>query len=402
MKSFDLFRTLTFARNGQPGEDTVESHYPIAENVAKVQSGDIVVSEYEDYRRDKARAILSNIGLPNTQLITTEDGKTTGHIWPHLKSQGYDITEHTGDNQLQDVLGPQKHGIKGTHVTQHNFTKNESALLPIFPNLANAMRKARLTTWHPDPLQRQRQLLQIEANFPLLFCASLLLNRQLKDETVLMSSRDCFLWKSVMAFLKDRTDAKYKIEYFYTSRLCREFPSKSYLEYVSQLLTNAVVVDLCGTGRSLSLLLQRVAKPDTPIYFITQYSRHFMEQAYGPAKLGDIKTFIPNLQGANLERANLAQHAMVSEAGLTDFNPCNIYWQMPEITAQHEAFDTCIGAAHWYPLDLEATDQQLQGAIQVCCQWIREYDSCMEFATKFLKDEDVAVMARLKELSCKK
>jgi hypothetical protein len=166
---------------------------------------------------------------------------------------------------------------------------------------------------------------------------------------------------------------------------------------------NAVVVDIAGTGRSLSRLLERTAYPQTPIYLLYQYNQRYMEQAYGPARLGKITPFVPTINGANIERANMAPHAMVDGDGNSTWNPCGVPWtSMPEIAVQVEAFGVAVDAARFYQLDLEATEKQLQNTILLCCKWIREYDSCMEFATKFLKDEDKAVMARLKELGCQK
>jgi hypothetical protein len=51
----------------------------------------------------------------------------------------------------------------------------------------------------------------------MLYFASLLLHKQLTDETVLMSSRDCYLWCKLMEVFEDKTEAKYMIEYFFTS-----------------------------------------------------------------------------------------------------------------------------------------------------------------------------------------
>jgi hypothetical protein len=396
MRSFDLFGTLIAGAATNIPDGDQEHHFPIAENIAKVQPGDIVVSDY--YDEAKALRLLRDVAGLTNRLIVSEDGKRSGRIWRLLPG----VTEHLGDNQHSDVDSPTRAGIKGIRTDLAKWSKNENALLNVLPNLAKTMRATRLRTWDADPLQRQRQLLQIQANYPLLYCASLLLHRQLKDETVLMSSRDCYLWTSLLFWIAQQTNAKYRPTYWYTSRLCRESPSPAYLEGLAELLTNAVIVDVAGTGRSLSRLLDRVGKPDTPIYLLYQYNQRFMEQAYGPAKLGNIKTFLPNIQGANLERANMARHAMILDSTqdnkpITVFNPCNIDWlSMPEIKVQHEAFGFCLDAARFYPLDLEATDKQLQDAMFTCCGWIREYDLAMAFATKFLKDEDAAVMQRLK------
>jgi hypothetical protein len=385
MRSFDLFETLCAARN-KAGEDEIEDHFGIAENCAKVQPGDIVVSEYEDYRRDKARKILDNVGLQDTKLITTEDGKSKGTIWASLP----DVTEHLDDNSY--VLSKLPRTIQGIQTTLHDFTANEKYLLPNFPGLAKAMREARLRTSHPQ--FRELQLAQIESNFPMLYLASLLLHKRLTDETVLMSSRDCYLWLQLMQFIGAKTNAKYRPEYFLTSRICREFPSVEYIEFVKTSLRHAVIVDLTGTGRSLSLLLQRVGRPDVPVYLLVQYDRRYMEQAYGAVQLGNITALTKNGH-ANLERANLAPHAMYDNSG--SYNPLGIDWENKlEILVQEYAFQICIDALDQYPLDLEATEDQIQAALQQTFKWIRSYDKAWDFASQFLRDEDDAVMARLK------
>jgi hypothetical protein len=390
MNSFDLFGTLIAGAACDTPDGDQEHHLTIAENIAKVQPGDIVISDY--YDQAKALRLLRDVAGLSNKLIVTEDGKATGRIWHTIRPDS-----HLGDDPHSDLDSPRRAGISAQQTTLARWTKNESALLDTLPNLAKTMRAARLRTWHPDPLQRQRQLLQIEANFPMLYCASLLLHRQLKDETVLMSSRDCFLWQNVLWLVKDKTLASYSIEYFRTSRICRETCSPAYLKYVNGFLPNAVIVDVAGTGRSLSRLLERTAYPQTPIYLLYQYNQRYMEQAYGPARLGKITSFVPTINGANIERANMAPHAMVEGDANSTWNPCDVPWtSMPEIAVQVEAFGVAVDAARFYQLDLEATDKQLQDTIQLCCSWIRQCDPAMEFATKFLKDEDAAVMQRLK------
>jgi len=397
MKSFDLFNTLV-ASEAQPCGDQ-NRHFPIAENIAKVKPGDIIISDF--YDEAKARHILTDVcGLSN-QLVVTEAGKLTGRIWAALPG----ITEHLGDMQQSDVNSANQHGICGTLTTLADHTKTEGDILPTLPGLARAMREARLVTWDVDPMQRQRQIAQIESNFPILYCAALLLHKQLTTETVLFSSRDCYAWFRVQELIQTLTGAIYNVRYFLTSRLCRAFPSPAYLAGVNKLLANAVIVDLCGTGWSLTRLLERSSRAETPVVLLVKYDIPSLDRVYqqmgstrGPV---NIRSLVPTKHGANLERANMADHAMVLDASGEDpqyFNPCNIDWKMPEIQAQHHAIGACLEALRHYGLDLDASEEGLQRVIETSCKKMEKYDEAFAFANEFLRSEDKAVMAKLKEL----
>ena len=105
MKTFDLFNTLATSRFGlDAGEVPIECHIPIAENIAKVRPGDLVVSDY--YDTGKAQRILREICQLGNVLICTENGKETGAVWGGLGSEG-----HLGDNHFTDCISPKKFGI---------------------------------------------------------------------------------------------------------------------------------------------------------------------------------------------------------------------------------------------------------------------------------------------------
>jgi hypothetical protein len=398
VKSFDAWDTLIARRSVADQHNETGNVFPIAENVAKVEPGDIITSDY--YDEDLLKQLIPAVtGLTN-RVIVTEDGKISGRIWKLLPG----VTEHLDDN-VNVLRKVHEAGIVRRLTTLSDFTKNEAALMSVFPNLAKTMREARLSTWHADPLQRQRQLAQIEANFPMLYLASLLLQKQLTDQTVLMSSRDCLAWFVLQSLIAARTGAKYQVKYFFTSRVARAFPSPAYLAAVNELLPNSVIVDLCGTGWSLSRLLERTSYPNTPIWFLLRYNYKPLEQEYqriGRINLLNINELTQTSLHPNLERINLADHPMtvdIHDGKPEVWNPCNIDWQMPEIKVQQEAFGSCLRAAEYYPLHLDATEQQIQDALEQTFKWIGEYEPALAFATKFLQDEDRAVM---KELECRK
>lgn len=324
MNSWDLFRTLCHARNSNAGEAPIHEHYPIAENIAKVQPDDIVVSEY--YDPEKATRIVRDIcGLGN-QVIVTENGKTDGSVWLSLREKP---THHTGDNLHCDVLGPRKHGIQTTQVTQHEYTPTEREFVNQGnATLANVIREARLTTWHDDPKLRALQLHQIERNFPFLHAAAVKLNALMLEKSytrLLLCSRDCYLLYQLMVRMFPNAD--YQIEYFHTSRLARYRPSSSYAEYARERLSGrTLIVDMNGTGRSL---------------------KHMCDKFGGdPLLVAGTQNTVPCLVAGGLrETSNLAPHPMVSDVVHDpDYvwtpvytNPTQQDWQKPEIIAMQDA-----------------------------------------------------------------
>lgn len=247
--SFDLFRTLVHARNGKPGEDSVENHFPIAENVAKVGPQDIVVSDYETHRADKAVAIVRSLGLDN-MVTVTDGGKHQGWVWDTLLRKP---KTHTGDHYRSDVESPNQHGIKGIHCTQHNYTEAEQKLFDLgFVGLAQCCREARLTSWSTE--HRGIQLCQTNYNFPILFLASVLLQRCVPTGKLLFSARDCFMWVDLFQKMYGRGD------YWYTSCHARLNADDNYQQYTQSFDLDGeglTLVDLSGSGNSFNKLAQK-------------------------------------------------------------------------------------------------------------------------------------------------
>jgi hypothetical protein len=323
MKTYDLFNTLATARYGtNAGEVPVEQHIPIAENIARVKPEDVIVSDY--YDPAKAQRIVTEVCELDNQLVCTEDGKATGRVWQSVKSE-----HHLGDNLHTDFNSPRAVGIPAELTTLWQPTDREKAC----GDLGWAMREARLTTWHADPITRGLQLHQIERNFPFLLKVAHLLDAKMKAEgftRLLLCSRDCYLLHRLMDN-EFRTD--YEIEYFYTSRLTRYRPSPTYAVYAKERLAGkTLVVDMNGSGNSL---------------------KH-MTDAFGgtPLLICGFRNVVPCLVAGGIrETSNLAPHAMVSDVhfnlGWTveddhwapEFvNPTGQDWLKPEIIESHNAF----------------------------------------------------------------
>jgi hypothetical protein len=320
MHSFDLFNTLvTSRRNLNAGEVPVDHHFAIAENIARVQPDDIVVSDYHDAA--KAQRILTEVcGLSN-RLICTEDGKATGAVWKDVKPE-----HHLGDNVYTDFDSPRRHGIRAEITTLAQLTARERAC----GQLGWAMREARLRTWSDNPTIRALQLYQIERNLPFLLKAAELINQKIKTEgftRVLLCSRDCFLLYQTMKWLYAYM-REYEIEYFCTSRLTRYRPSETYTEYAKERLSGkTLVVDLNGSGNSLKYLTDMFG--GTPLLVVGS------------------SNVVPSLiRGGLRETANLAPHSMVVDVQRDEngkwqplsINPTGQNWTKPAIVEPQDVF----------------------------------------------------------------
>jgi hypothetical protein len=103
----------------------------------------------------------------------------------------------TVPNQRADVDSPNEAGIKGILSTLHKLTEPEQYLVDQgLPQLAHVCREARLSTYSAP--YRGIEILQADYNFPVLFLASIVLNREYPNHTLLMSSRDCYMWQKLM------------------------------------------------------------------------------------------------------------------------------------------------------------------------------------------------------------
>lgn len=221
---------------------------PIQENVGKVRPDDLIVSDYGDGTPRWAEfvsSLLLKFGLKN-RAVVTPGGKYEGTVWASLPSRP---AIHTGDNQKADVDSANAHGIKGVLSALSPLSESEQYLVGKgFPNLARVCREARLTTYSAD--YRGIELLQTGYNFPVLFLASIVLNREFPTETLLMSARDCFMWLELMQALFGRG------VYWYTSVIARTNAGPNYHRYIQSLGPDPVLVDISGSGNSFMALPQ--------------------------------------------------------------------------------------------------------------------------------------------------
>jgi len=142
-------------------------------------------------------------------------------------------------------------------------------------------------------------------------------------DNVLMSGRDCYLWHQLYGRMTPLFPGLPPASYFYTSRIPRAHPSSSYLTYFNQLRTGKrnVVVDLCGTGWSLSRLIEHAPKPDTEIFLLHRIDLPHVTREYEswaplarPIEVNAVISRAPiGADNDVLENLNRAPHGLVED-----------------------------------------------------------------------------------------
>ncbi len=239
-----------------------ENVVPIMENLARVQEGDIAVSDMY-LSRETIHGLLRAAGLQKAiTVFVSNNGKANGRAWRELKKQFF-ILRHTGDNPHSDFLRPLRHGIPARLTEAGAETAWERVLrCNGAPVLSAFVREMRLRCADTDSSVRAIRMAQAEANFPMLLFASGALLRWCNAQGVtkaLMCSRDCVLWAPLAERLARHAGCPLTVEYFLTSRVAALKSSDKYLAYAAKRIrADSVVVDLSMTGTSLAGLADRL------------------------------------------------------------------------------------------------------------------------------------------------
>jgi hypothetical protein len=395
MNSFDLFDTLVAGRdiNTPCGDQPEGNHFVIAETLSKVQPDDLIISDY--YDPEKAQRIVTNVlGLKN-KLIVGNGIKASGEVFRfHPKP-----VHHTDDKEYA-VNSAKREGIQASLVQLSPMTKIEKEIYDAgMQGLALLMREARLTTYaKPNKFQdRQLQLMQIQANFPMLFCASVLIHRKMvaeKRDRLLMCSRDACMWQHLQKAIRDLHHAEplwwgalggknsgqhmvipYDVRYFLNSRLTRYKPSDDYMEYAKQMITpSTLILDLCGSGWSLRHFQEHFEqKPDCMVligYENMGVNPHAQNSTMAPG----MPYMFPWMGSDTPEMANFAKHPMIEDVvdGKPRYsNVKGVDWENhPQIAVMHEGFNACldINNESYYSLtkDINVSDETLKKVFKLC------------------------------------
>jgi hypothetical protein len=318
-------------------ELTVEREmlFPIAQHCAEFTAGDVVVSDMYLPAAFLQELVSRICRLPAARLFVSAEGKRNGTIWSIVHGTCTPV-EHVGDNPATDLRSARAAGIPARLTTVGSRTAIEADLASAgYEPLGNLIREARLRTWPANEMERHLQRLQIQANFPLLFVATLEfvnISEQNGWRRILFSGRDCFLWTELYQALAPLLGAAPSATYFHSSRLARAHPSPDYLGYIASLCDGepSVVVDICGTGWSLNRLVEYLPDPAPAIFLVHHleiplrgYYEHHAPVTAPIEPLCCLRRGIINNENETLEELNRAPYPLLKDmaAAGTGFQP---------------------------------------------------------------------------------
>jgi antitoxin component HigA of HigAB toxin-antitoxin module len=322
VKSFELSDAEVPQLKALELAEEFDNLIPIQEHIVEVNPGDIIVTDIYLPKAFITSVVREKCGLHFNPIYVSSHGKSRGRAWDLLK-RTCEIRNHTGDNEHSDIRMAAQHGIKGSLTTLSRMTSTEILVQELgYRGLARAMREARLGLWNSDEAKLKLGRAQIEANFPLLFLAALLLIDLASRKHwrhILFSSRDCYLFFRLFQRLASRLGLALESTYFFTSRIARAVPSASYINYFTRLcdVGSTVVVDICGTGWSLTRLFEAAGRPETEMFLIHHMDLPDLMQHYRTIaaiqQTPTVNYLTRNGNNGLLESFNTADHRMVTD-----------------------------------------------------------------------------------------
>jgi hypothetical protein len=299
----------------------LEQCIPIKQNIDLVQDGDLLVSDMY-LPKEFIQQMLEKAGLKkHISLIVTSGGKHYGWIWPLLKNY-YIINAHHGDNKHSDIESARKNNIFSIYTETYKLTKTEATLHNQgFSYLSKLIREIRLSTLSTSDgaSSLQKDQLQLEYNLPILTLTAIYIkyiSTKINSANILFSSRDCYhlfnIYRSLFSRIEDTSYSKY----FFTSRYARTRCSSNYSDYVNKIATSqSLFVDLCGTGRSLSVMYEKTAiSPST--FLLHKLNYNAIDAYNNTANVEECKNILSIIEthqfdNSILELLNYVDHGMV-------------------------------------------------------------------------------------------
>ncbi|WP_019504756.1 tetratricopeptide repeat protein [Pleurocapsa sp. PCC 7319] len=313
-------------------ETEIQNVIGIKENLDKVKDGDLLVSDM--YLPESVlRQMLHQAGLKKqVDLIVSAKGKHSGRAWDKIINDTK-IAQHLGDNRHSDVHMALRSGIRAELYQSAQPSSVEKALIKIgAKSLARVIRKTRLANHFENPGQQNFYNCFIQGNLVILVAFSAFLLQIAKQNNIRrywFSSRDCYHLHKIFRQITRNCESPVDCEYFFTSRLARVKCSDDYLSYLLHLLNqekNSAVVDLAGTGLSLSYLFKKIDQNfSLPIVFFHHTNLGRVKKIYQDNLLNDtIFSLIPqqsqNLNIDALEILNYIKQPMIQDVLKQDEN----------------------------------------------------------------------------------
>lgn len=254
-------------------EEEWEHLFPIGEVVARVNAGDIIISDMYLPRPFIERVLREKCGLAN-RLYLSNYGKHHRQIWPEILND-YKLRSHFGDNIQADIISPSGFGIPVNLVSISKWDRSEEILHGIgLGPYAHAVRETRLHTFHPDANIRHALKAQASINIPLMILGTLwirLCAEKYGADRILMAARDCNLWHEMLSSRHFARTGMPTSEYVRISRATCYVESPEYEAYLQGRLGHRnLLVDFVGTGKSLGAIIERMGRSDvvTPCVLI--------------------------------------------------------------------------------------------------------------------------------------
>lgn len=242
-------------------EEEWNTLFPIREIVARVNPGDIIISDMYLPRPFVERILKEKCGLDN-KLYLSNYGKHQRLIWPSIL-ETYKLRTHFGDNLHADVVGASACGIAPTFVSISKWDKTEEILHATgLSAYAKALRVTRLENFNRNPKVMNALRAQISVNIPLMILGSFWIRHcasHFGANRILTASRDCNLWDRLLSSKHFARCGMPETSYIQISRALCYDEAEAYEAYFrGKLADRNLLVDVVGTGKSLSHFVARL------------------------------------------------------------------------------------------------------------------------------------------------
>jgi hypothetical protein len=280
--------------------------FPIAENMKKVNHGDLLISDMY-LSAPMILEMVRSAGLDKQVTIYQSNrDKHTGKIWEKLKSSQL---LHLGDNRRSDFDVPSSFGIESELYAGTAFTEIEEHLVNNnFRNVALLTREVRLRSDHSfensDFLSAATQL-----NLPSLFLLCELITRKYPKKSIVFLGRDCQLLQKIYSAFYNRATSVYLP---FSRKIAFLDPGLA-IEYLSiHCPTNSILFDLNSTGTTWDLL-SKIKKLDVGVAVFLN-DQQYLDSVHS---LPDTFSYITQndriIKNVMFEILNIADHGSISK-----------------------------------------------------------------------------------------
>lgn len=243
----------------------IEQTIPITENLNKVKSGDVLISDMY-LPEEIIRRMLDKVGLfVPVEIVITSGGKANGKIWNQFKDQSTYLF-HTGDNEISDVKNPRQFGFDSSWTILNRLNEFENLILEKDFEFAAYLRELRLRNPFNEDIKRIYWLLFImNVSMLMLFVKQIdAIQKKFEFEYLGFCGRDTFyIYQLYKKFKKDKAESIPAIDYLHYSRKLIINSQKEVAKYFSNRMGNrrSLLIDLLGTGLHFNKLREKIDNP---------------------------------------------------------------------------------------------------------------------------------------------